>query len=254
MAAATGARRTAATGARRTAAFTLIEMLVVIAIIGVLAAIGLPALRGLGRSNKIDAANRQLLDDLWLARALAMQDRTTVYMVFVPPNAGALFKNPAILPARQRLLVSNVVHGQYTSYALLSLRSIGDQPGQDHPRYLTPWKSLPEGMIFATNKLRFVSSTLELLTDNVTNRPVSYAWLPFPTADSPTNHLPCLAFNAQGQLVPNWDVILATGQGSVFYQNNAADVAEAPPNNHTNNLIWISWLTGRAKALAPELK
>ena len=49
-------------------AFTLIELLVVMAIIGVLAAIGLPAIRGMGGSNDVGAAVRQLMDDLSNAR------------------------------------------------------------------------------------------------------------------------------------------------------------------------------------------
>src|SRR6185436_11725344 len=64
-------------------AFSLVELLVVMAIIGILASIGLPALRGLGGSNDIAAANRQLMDDLSYARFKAINERTTVYMVFV---------------------------------------------------------------------------------------------------------------------------------------------------------------------------
>lgn len=66
--------------------FTLIEMLVVVGIIGILAAISLPAMKGIGQANLTAAANRQLLDDLSYARLRAISDRTTVYMVFVPPQ------------------------------------------------------------------------------------------------------------------------------------------------------------------------
>src|SRR5262249_7529907 len=64
-------------------AFTLLELLTVIAIIGILAAIALPSLRAL-RPNVQAAAARQLLDDINRARQLAISQRTTVFMIFVP--------------------------------------------------------------------------------------------------------------------------------------------------------------------------
>src|SRR5215469_7289305 len=85
-----GARGSAhkAAGASRLAraGFTLIEMLTVISIIGIIAALTVPVLKNIGKSNISVSASRQLLDDIGRARALAMSQRTTVYMVFVPQN------------------------------------------------------------------------------------------------------------------------------------------------------------------------
>ena len=77
--------RLARVALRTSRAFTLLELLMVIAIMGILAAIALPTLRGLKPNAKV-AATRQLLDAVGRARQLALSQRTTVYMVFVSTN------------------------------------------------------------------------------------------------------------------------------------------------------------------------
>src|SRR5438093_726034 len=66
-------------------AFTLLELLTVIAIIGILAAIALPTIHSFA-PNTAATATRQLLDAVGRARQLAITQRATVYLVFVPTN------------------------------------------------------------------------------------------------------------------------------------------------------------------------
>lgn len=108
-------------------AFTLIELLVVITIIGLLLGLGLPMIKGMNKSNSMVAANRQLLDDINYARQRAIGDHTSVYIVFVPPTIvnWTVPTDPSISK-----VMTNLYGGQYTMYALLSLRSVGEQPGR----------------------------------------------------------------------------------------------------------------------------
>ena len=257
-------------------AFTLLELLVVIAIIAILAGIGLNSLKGFGESNAVASANRQLLDDLAFARLRAIYGRSTVYMVFVSPSI--VSQDFSALNADERKQVANLLNGQYTSYALFSKRTVGDQPGQEHPRYLTDWRSLPDGVFVATNKYQALNKTawqnwITVSGRSNTNRPFAHDLIPFPTATNRPVLLPYMAFDFQGRLlsrsgdptIPSRmdEEIIPLARGSIIYPETpagttkfaAAEVIETPRGNSTNNpnRIHIDWLTGRSRVVLPQL-
>jgi prepilin-type N-terminal cleavage/methylation domain-containing protein len=246
-------------------AFTLIELLIVIAIIGVMAAVGIPALKGMSGSNSVSSATRQLLDDLAYARAKAVNERTTVYVVFVSDSILRQAWSPA-----ERKEVAQYANLQFTSYALFAKRTLGDQPGSGRARYITDWKTLPEGVLIPTNKFDVnVAYEPKRSPLPLFHRPFTHTALPFPGATNKVIELPYIAFDYQGKLYQEGlavaeDVIVPIAKGSVVIPQEdkdkllsgsleASEVIETPKGNATNNpSIRIDWLTGRARMVRPE--
>jgi prepilin-type N-terminal cleavage/methylation domain-containing protein len=257
--------------------FTLLELLAVMAIIGILAAVTLPNISKF-KPNVMSTATRQMLDGIARGRQLAMSQRTTVYMVFMPTS---FWKSPAFtaLSPEEQQKAQRFFDKQATSYNYVSLRSLGDQPGDPTPRYLDRWKSLPEGVIIPESK--FIPYRPGVVVMNfLTNNADAVKFLafeaqgfhyttnvPFPSVEAPKYNggwvpMPYIAFNHMGQLVDGEDEFIPLALGTMGYgQDPVTKEAtpptfnEMPPGNSTNtfNLIQIDWLTGRARAHRQEI-
>lgn len=256
-------------------AFTLIELLVVVAIIGILAVSAVPAIRGLTSANTVASGSRQMLDDLSYARQLAISSRRTVYMVFVPPTVQSHLAELQRVkpPERQKQLLrqyTNLVGAPYTTYALFSWRTVGDQPGRKTPRFLTDWRQLPEGMFLATNRFTDLGDLWWKAATNMatmaTNLPLPQAWIPFPAWDAPQLRMPYIAFDPAGRVtyeglnrssatqIPEASITLSRGSVMPLRDTQGRplppDIVETPRGNRTDMVIHP--LTGRARVI--ELK
>jgi Tfp pilus assembly protein FimT len=211
-------------------------LLVVIAILGILAGLSVPAIRQLGKSNISTSATQQMLDDVGRGRQLAISQRTTVYMVFVPTNFFLLkdvngqnfwtsLNNLVSVPDRTVALqtATNLIESQLSGYTFIANGRLGDQPGRHDWHYLSTWQSLPEGNFISAPKFAGVSGQAgayhhipQWETDNSGqldfwrnlppwNQTGVYSFtnilVPFPTEQSPQFLLPCIAFDHQGRLV-----------------------------------------------------
>jgi prepilin-type N-terminal cleavage/methylation domain-containing protein len=189
-------------------AFTLIEMLVVMVIIGIIASLAAPSFTNMGAGNAMLAGTRQLADDLAFARARAIANRGEVYVMFFPqltylpitnqPNYFSFFLT--------NTLANDRLGGQCIAYAMFSKRSLGDQPGRPTQKYVIDWKTLPDKIFIDPQWFTNVNIFSNAAPPNPSAGFPTPAEL-FPCisdmdglANVPTLPFPFIAFDAQGRL------------------------------------------------------
>ncbi len=241
-------------------AFSLIELLVVIGIIAAVSVISVPVIRGLGQSNVVTSGTQQLVDDLMLARHKAMVGRTTVHVVFVPPDLSNQ-DVPAGLSNREERLWDRVRGGAFTTYALYVERTLGDQPGKRNDRYITDWRPLPDGVFIAEYEYAAPGGIEPF-------RAFNQRLFPFPSEQSTVKRvLPHISFDQNGSLYQTNGLgirfyqpeYIWMAKGSVLVSRNGTavdiDAREVPLWNSTNNYnrIRIDPVSGRARLERPEI-
>jgi hypothetical protein len=226
--------------------------LLVITIMALLAGMAMPSLRGFAKSNTMTVATRQLLDDVAFARQKALGERTSVYMVFIPDsflrdNKVAYNQFISTNPTEiNRSQIDSLTNGMLRTYALMTLRSVGDQPGWNHPKYITSWRRLPEGTFIPQVKFYANWSFLDPGVNAFTVLKFETNSFPFPSSDSSLKfNLPCIKFNPNGELdtMASEEFIPLT-RGSVQCMGDPMDpnslfVVETAPGEWTNNYTLI---------------
>ena len=141
-----GARR--ATRHHRTA-FTLAELLAVIAIIGIMIAASAPSITSLMRGAGVRGATTQLKSGLSLARQYAITHRTPVYVV-LPVWANDPQAND---PNKSK---------GYRSFGICSFTATTDTNGitSTNFSYIQDWQVLPQGVLLQTNSTGFTTTNL----------------------------------------------------------------------------------------------
>jgi len=203
--------------------FTLLELLIVIAVMAILLAISIPAFQGFGRGSRAKTALFQLSTTLNLARQMAITTRQNVHIMF-PDSA----------------LTYNATNAQYafSAYAVYSQRD----------GYVGGWRKLPAGVVFH-DMYRPTGDTSATQPFNIFLQSATYEKsIPFDLPSSVAQPVLCMTFRADGVLDHagiNRKAVYIT-EGFLNYSNNSV----SPPTFKPGTTIFgleIRPETGQAR-------
>lgn len=131
--------------------FTLVELLVVVALMALLLGLTVPAFQGIGSGSRLQSTLFQLNADLNLARQMAITTRQDVYVLF--PDEDDFNSNSKDLP--------------FAAYAIYGSRD--DQ-------YMGAWRRLPAGIVFHNEYDRYYPSidNVYLTSDGLNDQNVHF--------------------------------------------------------------------------------
>jgi prepilin-type N-terminal cleavage/methylation domain-containing protein len=205
---------------QRRASFTLMELLVVMAIIAILLVAIVPAVNSLSKSSGRKAAVNNLLGAIEQARVQAIKDGQATYIAF-----------PDQLPSADAATVQRY---SYRSYAVFE----DDEANPGSVKQLTPWRSLPTGVSLRSGSLGYLAKTISF---------------PFsPLGAGKTASFPALKFTSNGEVDPSSTPAATTGtvqfgvfEGFVDPGGGDKDTNATKPTE----TIAVNRLTGRAQRM-----
>jgi len=223
----------------RPAAFSLIEILVVMSIVGVLLALAAPGFVSLGPNRKM--AIHEVSGFLENARARSVAAGTEMIVAFADES----------FPDED---------GAYRSYALFTLEGSAAGVGGTRPlRQLSPWRTLPEGLVFARSEHFDVEAGIAFRT--ILDAPVRQHFpAPGAAGTSAAMILPYLLFGPEGGvLVPPFSDAdaLHVGIAEGYYDRGTGRVeltSTRPGRSGTGQFangecLQVGYYTGRSRIL-----
>jgi len=203
---------------RSRAAFTLVELLAVIGIMGLLAAVGVPALKGLTGSGGRKQALSQLMGALEIARNTAISTGT---------NAAVIFPD------------STFASGDAYKYRSMAVVAWNATNSATPATMVGSWIVLPQGVAFFPNSLK----TANLPT--ATNISVRILTTPI------TASFPGVVFQSDGGL--SEDLSPKPTNGIAFFEGTVTGTTTTPTSKMTNfETVRLTRYTGRTlPTLAP---